>query len=232
MLVALLASFVFLFSFVSCDCDEECPCSCDTGDSDEIDDDSDEESYEESGNEETSEIVDINWQAGWLVITEIMYDPAAIDDDDGEWVEVLNASGQILSLSSCTFSDDNEKHETVIDYPDEVEPGERLIFGIDRKDDSSQNVAPDWTWGDFNLANDEDGVRLICNDILIDEVYYSTDEFPFTLTEGISFSLCAEYENSEDNDDLRHWYASTTQMENQDYASPREQGKSCASTKR
>ncbi len=230
----LIVALFLVFPVWTTSCSQEdCDCSCDDGDTDEseaTDEESDEiDVWEESDStsEENPDESTFQWQAGMFVFTEIMFDPASISDSDGEWVEVLNASEQSLSFDGCSFSDGNESHETEITYDGVIEPGERLIFGIDRKTTYLQDVDPDWHWGDFNLGNEDDGVRLVCDGLLIDEVYYSLDGFPFTLTEGSSFSLCAEYENSEDNDDLRHWYASEKQMDNLDYGSPREAGKSC-----
>ncbi|MFT5993630.1 MAG: cysteine-rich repeat protein, partial [Bradymonadia bacterium] len=43
---------------------------------------------------------------GDLVITEIMPDPTAVGDDTGEWFEVLNLSGDALSLTNVELTDD------------------------------------------------------------------------------------------------------------------------------
>ena len=49
--------------------------------------------------------------AGDLVINEIMQNPSAVSDLDGEWFEVKNVSGVARDLDNCTLTDaDNDSH--------------------------------------------------------------------------------------------------------------------------
>ena len=43
--------------------------------------------------------------AGELIISEIMYNPSAVDDNDGEWFELFNPTTETVSLVGLTLSD-------------------------------------------------------------------------------------------------------------------------------
>jgi len=82
---------------------------------------------EDSGNAPT---------VGDLVITEIMADPGAVEDSLGEWVEILNVSGEDLDLSGCILKDAG-RNSFQIPAGTSVASGQTIVFG--RNSDESVN---------------------------------------------------------------------------------------------
>jgi hypothetical protein len=51
------------------------------------------------------------WSANDLIITEIMYDPSALTDANGEWFEVYNATNQAVDLNNLVIDKNGtERH--------------------------------------------------------------------------------------------------------------------------
>ena len=70
-------------------------------------------------------------QKGELVIHELMIDPSAVLDADGEWVELYNNTNDVLDLAYHRLADDNKDDSTIKSvYPGslEVEPGDYLVI--------------------------------------------------------------------------------------------------------
>jgi len=162
---------------------------------------------------------------GEIIFTEIMYDPTAVDDNYGEWVELLNLTDKGLNLKGCIFSDNN--HDSKIEDSLSIESNGYLIFGIDRSTAHPSIVEPDWTWGTFNLDNKEDAVILVCGDTIIDQVVYLEDDMSYEPVKGASLSLCPGFEDAEQNDDLANWHFSTTEMSDGDKGTPQEPNDPC-----
>ncbi len=164
---------------------------------------------------------------GELIFTELMYDSLAVSDDDGEWVELLNIGQRTVTLTGCTFEDSKSDHRTLITGSLDVAAGDYLIFGIVRSIELTDDVDPDWEWGTYNLSNSSDGVVLMCNDQLVDQVFYDEETMAVTPVKGASLSLCAGKEDPNDNDDMANWFYSTTAMTNGDFGTPRAVNESC-----
>ncbi len=168
---------------------------------------------------------DVNHPAiGDVIFTEVMYDALALDDANGEWVELLNLTDKRLDLKGCFFADN--RHQTEIDEDISIEPNGYLIFGIDGSRDHG-NVTPDWTWGTYNLGNGGDSVILICDGEVIDEFTYAEDQMGYEPVKGASLALCPGFEDASANDDLDNWRFSTTEMPDGDRGTPREQNDPC-----
>ncbi len=64
---------------------------------------------------------------GDLIITEIMYDPTALSDTDGEWFEIYNTSSAACNLLNLVIRrNDTERH--VIAESIEIQPGEYYVL--------------------------------------------------------------------------------------------------------
>jgi len=65
-------------------------------------------------------------EAGEVLITEFMADPMDVADNQGEWVELTNLSGEQLDLTGCVLQDDDANSFT---FPDGLllAAGERLV---------------------------------------------------------------------------------------------------------
>ncbi len=91
--------------------------------------------------------------AGEVVITEFLANPGAVDDANGEWVELTNVSDVDLDLSGCELADGGRNS---VVFPDgtTLAAGARMLVG--RSGDSSLNggLSVDLETGDaFTLSN-------------------------------------------------------------------------------
>jgi len=148
--------------------------------------------------------VDPSWpqpaRAGDIVITEIMIDPMATRDDDGEWIELWNPSEtDALSLEGCVLDDGAASPRKL--GPLIVEPlASATIARSDLAGFMPDLIAP------FTLTNTTDTVGLLCFGVEIDRVLYDR-EFPFRA--GASLSLDPGSYAASANDDPAAWCAGT-----------------------
>ena len=110
---------------------------------------------------------------GDVIITEIMQNPNAVSDGDGEWFEVYNTTNSEINLKNWILSDDNSDTEKIEIPTDLLIPiGGFLFFA--RNGDASVNgrlPTPDFIYGSsISLGNGTDGLKLIHNSNVIDSV--------------------------------------------------------------
>jgi hypothetical protein len=126
-----------------------------------------------------------------LVINEIMYNPAAVRDEDGEWLELYNASGETVDLIGWSLRDYGSNRH-VIDESIVVEPGQYVVLGRSCDVERNGGYVPDYCYGDeFKLANDPgDGIELRdADNAYVDSVSYDTRAPWPTNTPGASIAL-------------------------------------------
>ena len=84
------------------------------------------------------------FQVGSLVIAEVMANPAALSDGEGEWFEVYNASNEALDLRGLTIrAGESEGHLVAGEEPLLVEPGG--VFVVEASADATEAVG--YVWG-------------------------------------------------------------------------------------
>ena len=96
-----------------------------------------------------------------LYITEIMANPSAVSDSNGEWFELYNPGNESFDFNGITLSDNGtDKHLISALQPLLIQPEEYFVFG--RNGNSSQNggYMADYTYSGFTLANAEDEIIL------------------------------------------------------------------------
>ncbi len=163
---------------------------------------------------------------GDLIITEIMVDPAALGDSDGEYFELYNTSGDSIDLQGLVVYD-YDVQSFLIDEPLEVEPGAFLLLARA----STATEAYDWVWPGFVLANgmDEVGIATWGSDgtdgEVIHEVFY--DEVDWPVTAGASLSLSPDAFNATDAMDAAHWCPAQSAFETGDLGTPGEPNDDC-----
>lgn len=137
---------------------------------------------------------------GDLVITEIMANPKAVNDAEGEYFEVYNTTARTLHLNGLVVSDKNGVSFDIIAEPDapiEVAPHAYFVFG--RNADSSLNggIDVDFVWSAFNLVNSADTLVITLpgtpDDVEIARLAYgSGTDFP-SVKDGKSMQLGSEH---------------------------------------
>jgi len=146
---------------------------------------------------------------GSLLITEIMKDPLAVNDSDGEWFEVYNPGEEELDLSGWLVSDGASNSFTIAEGF-VIPPQGFAVFTVN--DDSATNgglsggLLYDWgSSGAFTLGNTADKIILTSDGIVIDSVSYSGGS-GWPDPTGASMTL-ADF--SLDNNDGQNWTTST-----------------------
>lgn len=155
--------------------------------------------------------------AGDLIITEIMADPAAVTDANGEYFEVYNTTSRTLHINGLVVTDKGSGSFTVSVTPEapvEVAPGEYFVFG--KNDDLATNggVNVDYQWGSFTLTNSADKVILTMPgagtnpDVEIDRVEYGSGTGYPAVTAGAAMQFGRENDFA-DHGDATLWCNST-----------------------
>ena len=146
-----------------------------------------------------------------IVISEIMPNPSAVSDGNGEWFEVFNADSIIIDLNSWVIKDndsDSPNYNTIsVATSLNIEPGEYLVLGNNADSTTNGGLFVDYEYSGFYLGNFEDEIILLdSTQNIVDQVFYTT-EFPFG--NGISMYLS---EITADNN-APNWVASTNCLE-------------------
>ncbi len=137
--------------------------------------------------------------AGQVVLTEIMANPAALRDDEGEWIELYNPSAsQGFDLGGCTL-DDGGGTPRPIPAPLRLAPGAYVTLA--RSD--AVGFRPNGVLS-FSLGNGSDAVALGCDGVEIDRVAYDGS---FPLVSGASMSLDPAATDALANDMAGAWCA-------------------------
>ncbi|MEM7676540.1 MAG: lamin tail domain-containing protein, partial [Myxococcota bacterium] len=158
---------------------------------------------------------------GSVVITEIMQNPALLNDTVGEYIEVYNTSTVTVDLNGCVLADaENDSH--TITMPVTIAPGGYATLARS----ANPGFVPSYVFSDFLLGNGADEVVLRCGDELIDSVEYDGGPM-FPDPTGASMNLNPDLLTAEDNDLGANWCESTSVF-NGDRGTPNAANDSCA----
>ena len=166
--------------------------------------------------------------AGSIIITEIMNDPDAVLDTQGEWFEITNTWTSSISLNGFSFSDNGSDAFTVSNSDIILAPGEYAV--ICRNEDPLLNggVNGDYQWQSFSLTNSEDEIIITHSGTEIDRVEY-TGLWP--IVSGNSMSLDPNSYDSNNNDNVDNWCSTPSnaayQLSGGDYGTPGATNISC-----
>jgi len=93
---------------------------------------------------------------GDLILTEIMYDPAALSDTEGEWFEIYNTSSQVIDLFEVVIKKGSEVQH-IISENLLLQPGEFLVLARNL----NATAAAGYIYGSsFSLINSGDHLVL------------------------------------------------------------------------
>ncbi len=154
---------------------------------------------------------------GDLAVDEILADPAAVPDKQGEWFEVLCLSASPVDLWGLTIRS-GLKESFAVDHSLVAEPGQLLTFA--RLAGMTQNggVAPDFLYSGLQLSNESDSLALEFAGELLDEVFYAPPEMK--VKPGASLSLDPWLADPELNDYAQAWCPATSKMSGGDKGTP------------
>ncbi len=167
--------------------------------------------------------------AGDIIITEIMQNPNAVSDGDGEYFEVYNTTGADIDMNAWVISDNGSNTHTISSSLI-VPAGGYIVLGANTDTATNGNVPVDYSYGsDIGLSNGDDEIILTTGGgVEIDRVEY--DGGPnFPDPSGKSMNLDIDQYSATANDDGANWCESTTPLGTQ-FGTPGTANTSCAIT--
>ena len=107
-----------------------------------------------------------------IVINEILQAPDAVDDEDGEWIELYNNSGDTISLAGYVLKDADD--DSIYISFGEILPYSYFVLGCNGNPSQNGGYQPDFVydWDDFYLSNSSDEVILSLGATVVDCVAY------------------------------------------------------------
>jgi len=175
-------------------------------------------------------MIDENFVAGDLLITEIMSNPAEVSDANGEWFEVYNTTDETLYLdgliiSSTTESGTAESHTIVSDDPIAVEAGAHAVLGRNDEDSANGGVDVMYAYESVVLGNGSDYVEVSTSDG--DSIVTVTWDDGVLMPDASGATMSLDPDHT-DETDPSWWCAAATQWDTgSDYGTPGEANESC-----
>jgi hypothetical protein len=168
---------------------------------------------------------------GDLIIHELMINPSAVSDAQGEYTELRNLSGDWLDLSGVALADEDvDLSELQQVYKDSLllAPGELLVVCASSSGnggvDCQATIEPKSTGGGFVLANSEDEVIVLsASGKTLDTVRYSGDFAPT----GAALGLRPSKQDAASNDSASNWCAQANGLSGGDAGTPGENNNGC-----
>jgi endonuclease I len=154
-----------------------------------------------------------------IIINEIMQNPSAVSDANGEWFEIYNNSDEEIDMDGFTIKD-NDTDSHLITEETLIAPYSFAVLGRNADTTTNGGVVLDYEYSGFTLANGADEILLIDpSGNTVDSVVYD-DGSTFPDPNGATMAL---FELNLDNTIGGNWveYDSLT-YGNGDYGTPGE----------
>ena len=117
-------------------------------------------------------------QPGDLLISEIMANPNAVADSNGEWFEIFNASANSIDLNGLTISDDGSNSHTINAGGSLfITPGEYFVLGNNADVMSNGGYFSNYEYSGFSLSNSSDQIIIQDNNFEIARLEYTGSPF-------------------------------------------------------
>jgi hypothetical protein len=165
------------------------------------------------GDGELRVAIEVNGAASpHVLISELMKNPEAVPDADGEWIELFNAGTTSIDLGGCALA--RGEQDVTIEGSLPLGAGEYLTFA----NAESPGFVPDVVYSGLTLPNaDAFTLRLSCGEQLLDEI--SVDPALPAQRAGHSLSLSGDAMDGLSNDAPAH-FCEGTQSYGGDYGTP------------
>lgn len=159
---------------------------------------------------------------GYLLITEIMYDPDALSDNLGEWVELYNASNKMINLNGLKFTDNGSNFTINQDHI--LNPGS--YYTIAKNEAALLN--PDFVTNTLALNNTGELLKLSTpTGLEIAVVDYTLILQQMSNPAGASLNLSRNKFNADDAQLPQNWCSSTEVYSTGDKGTPGRENKMC-----
>jgi hypothetical protein len=166
-------------------------------------------------------------QAGDLVITELLYDPVAVPDEQGEYIEIFNLSTTTVDLNGVVVSNQSTSNLVLSSQePLELESGTYFLIGASEDIGTSGSVSVDFVATDFSMSNGGDHIALSYDGEIIDELTYDNGG-GFPSAQGAALNLDPSHLNATDNDHGTNWCLAIASFGTGDLGTPRAPNTTC-----
>lgn len=100
-------------------------------------------------------------QLGDLLISEVLANPSAVSDSNGEYFELFNSSSYAIDLNGFTISDDgSNSHIINATEPLLIQSGEYFVLGNNGDSSTNGGYVANYIYTDFSLTNSSDEIIL------------------------------------------------------------------------
>ncbi|MFD2561910.1 T9SS type A sorting domain-containing protein [Aquimarina rubra] len=154
---------------------------------------------------------------GDIIITEVMRNPDAVGDPNGEYFELYNTTTSPIDIQSWVIKDDATVSETHVIASSVIVPAMGYAL-IANGGTPNGGITPDYTYAnDISLGNGADGLIIECSSTTIDEVIW---DGTFPNPTGASMELSISTLNSTDNDNGANWLEAVSAFGSGDLGTP------------
>jgi hypothetical protein len=124
---------------------------------------------------------------GPMVINEVMINPAAVSDANGEYVELYNSGTTAVDIQGWTIRDDGGNSFTIpTSQPVLVAAGGVFLLAAQANPSLNGGFTPNLTWSNFFLSNAGDEVVLAnAGNVEQDRLAYTTSPFTDSVGESV-----------------------------------------------
>ena len=146
------------------------------------------------------------WAEGDLLITEVMFNPQAVIDPYGEWIELYNTTRRTITLNGLTFSSsDGASFRILSSDALTIAPG--AYFVLATSDDTAANglVEADYVYTGLSLSNEGDDLALYADSTLVQ--YIAWDAVAANASVGASYMVDPGHYGETDQ---AYWCAATS----------------------
>jgi len=159
---------------------------------------------------------------GSLAITEVLQNPAAVNDPLGEWFEIQNVSDTPINLNGLIVADEATANERfTINQDLIVDAGGFVVLGINANEATNGGVPVDFQYPPaFSLGNATDGIILVFGVEEIDRVIWN-DGATFPDPNGPAMQFDGALDPAiDDNADGNNWCEATAALPGGDEGTP------------
>lgn len=160
---------------------------------------------------------------GSVIITEIMQNPSAVSDSNGEWFEIYNTTANDIDLNGWEFKDDSSATEGFEVTNSLIIPANGYLLFANNGDSATNGglPTPDYVYSGLSLGNGTDGIIISCSSTDIDTVIWDNGT-TFPDPNGASMALDPTKLNATDNDNGANWHEETVNTYGSgDFGSPK-----------
>jgi hypothetical protein len=156
---------------------------------------------------------------GEILISEIMVNPDAVSDANGEWFEIWNATNHDLLLNGLTIKDGgSNKHLVVSTGKLIITANEYWVLARNGDILTNGGALVKYTFQNFTLSNTSDQIIITAPDgTLIDQVSYGAG---WPIVSGASMELQPDFLSFGGNDLADHWHQAKLTFGRGDKGSP------------